>query len=170
MAATFAVKHSIIWPIVIREGMQWGLTIISGTIPSQVNGRSYCLKHMPQTPFCPCLEANLSPIWGIRTFLILIFTILLPLRFSVTAILSMTPVYYRRERVGRSIYGLFLFSITSSNYVLVCTFHIKGYYPSILAPSEIIPSDSILVLTNRLSLDLFCLISVLSLLSIFRCS
>ena len=146
MAATLAVRHSIIWPIVIREGIQWGLTIISGTIPSQVKGRSYCLKHIPQTPFCPCLEANLSPIWGIRILLILIFTILLPLRFSVTAILSMTPVYYLRERVGRSIYGLFLFSMASSNYVLVCTFHMRGYSPSIFAPREIIPSDSILLL------------------------
>ena len=150
MAATLAVRHSIMWPIVIREGIQWGLTRISGTIPSQVKGRSYCLKHIPHTPFCPCLEANLSPIWGMRIFLNLIFTILLPFRFSVTTILSITPTYSLRERVGRSIYGLFLFYIASSNYVRVCTFHIKGYSPSILAPSEIIPSDSILVQSNRL--------------------
>lgn len=33
-------KHSTRWPIVILDGIAWGLTIKSGTIPSLVNGRS----------------------------------------------------------------------------------------------------------------------------------
>ena len=32
--ATFEDKHSTRWPIVIRDGIAWGLIIKSGTIPS----------------------------------------------------------------------------------------------------------------------------------------
>ena len=39
-AATLLSKHSIKWPIVILEGIACGFTIISGTIPSLVKGKS----------------------------------------------------------------------------------------------------------------------------------
>jgi hypothetical protein len=55
-------KHSTRWPIVILDGIAWGLTIKSGTIPSLVNGRSSYLYVIPQVPFWPWREANLSPI------------------------------------------------------------------------------------------------------------
>jgi hypothetical protein len=69
------------------------LTIISGTIPSIVNGRSYCLYVIPQVPFCPCLEANLSPICGILTLLILTLTNLFPQAFYETITKSTIPLY-----------------------------------------------------------------------------
>ena len=53
--------------MVIREGTAWGLMIISGEMPSQVKGMSSWRYWIPQVPFWPCREANLSPIWGMRT-------------------------------------------------------------------------------------------------------
>lgn len=38
---TFPWRHSIKWPMVIREGMAWGFMMISGVMPSQVKGISY---------------------------------------------------------------------------------------------------------------------------------
>jgi len=38
---TFPCRHSIKWPTVIREGMAWGLMIMSGVKPSHVNGISW---------------------------------------------------------------------------------------------------------------------------------
>ena len=38
---TFPWRHSIKWPMVIREGMAWGLMMTSGEIPSHVNGMSW---------------------------------------------------------------------------------------------------------------------------------
>jgi len=71
--ATLEARHSIKCPIVILDGIAWGFTMMSGTIPSWVNGISSCLYVIPQVPFCPCLDANLSPIWGILIALILTF-------------------------------------------------------------------------------------------------
>lgn len=90
-AAIFAIRHSITWPIVIREGIQWGFTIISGTIPSIVNGKSYCLKVIPQVPFWPWRLANLSPICGTLTLLTLTFTILFPSKFYDNITISIIP-------------------------------------------------------------------------------
>ena len=45
--------------------------MMSGTTPSAVNGMSSWRYVIPIVPFCPWREANLSPIWGMRTFLTL---------------------------------------------------------------------------------------------------
>ncbi len=74
MAPALATRHSKMCPIVILEGMQCGLTTKSGMIPSMVKGKFSGLSVMPQVPFCPCLEANLSPICGILMLLILTLT------------------------------------------------------------------------------------------------
>jgi hypothetical protein len=57
---------------------------------------------MPHVPFCPCLEANLSPTWGILMLRTLIFTILLPLEFSETTMRSTVPLSSLREKRGAS--------------------------------------------------------------------
>ena len=62
---TLLMRASTRWPIVMREGMAWGLMIKSGTIPSAVQGMSSCVYVMPTVPFWPCRLANLSPTWGI---------------------------------------------------------------------------------------------------------
>ena len=43
IAANLAIKHYMQCPIVILDGIQCGFTIMSGTIPSTLNGKSYCL-------------------------------------------------------------------------------------------------------------------------------
>ena len=37
---TLPWRHSIKWPMVMREGMAWGLITMSGVMPSDVNGMS----------------------------------------------------------------------------------------------------------------------------------
>lgn len=41
--ATLLARHSIKWPMVILEGIAWGLMIISGVIPYLEKGMSSCL-------------------------------------------------------------------------------------------------------------------------------
>ena len=41
---TLPWRHSIKWPIVMRDGTAWGLIMMSGTVPSEVNGIS-CNKN-----------------------------------------------------------------------------------------------------------------------------
>ena len=75
-AAAFPQTDSIIIPTVILDGNACGLIKTSGCVPSSVYGRSSCFAKMPSTPFCPCLDANLSPISGIlisRTRILYIF-------------------------------------------------------------------------------------------------
>ena len=50
--------------MVIRLGIAWGLIIISGLMPSLVNGISLSAIIFPMVPFCPHLLLNLSPIIG----------------------------------------------------------------------------------------------------------
>lgn len=69
VTVTFPSRHSINCAIVIRLGIACGFTIMSGTIPSNDQGMSSWRYVIPIVPFCPCREANLSPIWGTRTFL-----------------------------------------------------------------------------------------------------
>jgi len=53
--------------MVIRDGNAWGLMMMSGDIPLvSLNGMSSGGQSMLITPFCPCLELNLSPITGGR--------------------------------------------------------------------------------------------------------
>ena len=77
-AAAFPVTDSRNIPTVILDGNACGLIRTSGTIPSAVYGRSSWFTNNPTTPFCPCLDANLSPISGIRRSLTLILYILPP--------------------------------------------------------------------------------------------
>lgn len=46
MIVTFPCRHSIKWPTVILDGMAWGLMMMSGVIPSQVNGMSFKIKQI----------------------------------------------------------------------------------------------------------------------------
>ncbi len=91
-AATFPAMDSRNCPIVIRDGIAWGLTMMSGTTPSGVKGISSCGTIIPMTPFCPWREANLSPSSGMRWSRTLTFTSLLPSPVSVIKMSSTTPV------------------------------------------------------------------------------
>ena len=52
-AATLEMRHSIMCPMVMREGMAWGLMMRSGVMPSWLKGMSSCVYVMPHVPFCP---------------------------------------------------------------------------------------------------------------------
>ena len=56
-----------------------------------MKGKSYCLYVIPQVPFCPCLLANLSPIWGILTLRTLTLANLSPEKFYETMTISTQP-------------------------------------------------------------------------------
>ena len=71
--------------------MACGLIIKSGLIPSSVNGISSSGIIKPIVPFCPLLEAILSPIAGILSSLTLTFAILNPSSPSVINALSTNP-------------------------------------------------------------------------------
>ncbi len=77
-AADFPQIDSIIMPTVILDGKACGLIKTSGDIPLAVYGKSSALAKIPKTPFCPCLDANLSPISGILISLALILYIFPP--------------------------------------------------------------------------------------------
>ena len=79
-------------PIVILLGIACGFTIISGFIPSAVVGISSSFKIIPIVPFCPALEQNLSPIFGILEALILTLAMRCPSSPSVKNALSTIPV------------------------------------------------------------------------------
>ena len=72
--------------------MACGLIIKSGTIPDSVNGISSSGTIKPTTPFCPCLEANLSPSSGILKSLTLTFTNLDPLSDCINRTVSTIPL------------------------------------------------------------------------------
>lgn len=62
---TLAAIDSKSMPMVILEGNAWGLIIRSGRIPvTAEKGISISGHSWEQTPFCPCLLLNLSPITG----------------------------------------------------------------------------------------------------------
>mmetsp|Transcript_5008 Transcript_5008/g.17707 ORF Transcript_5008/g.17707 Transcript_5008/m.17707 type:complete len:287 (-) Transcript_5008:3883-4743(-) len=52
-APTLDCRHSTRCPTVMREGMACGLTMISGVMPSRVQGMSSCRYVMPIVPFWP---------------------------------------------------------------------------------------------------------------------
>lgn len=65
---TFAAIDSKSIAIVILEGNAWGLMMRSGLMPVFAeNGMSMSGHNCEQTPFCPCLLLNLSPIIGFLT-------------------------------------------------------------------------------------------------------
>ena len=78
-------------PMVIREGIAWGLIIKSGRIPSAVNGISRSGITKPIVPFCPALDAILSPIFGIRSSRTRTLAIRVPISPSVINVLSTIP-------------------------------------------------------------------------------
>mmetsp|Transcript_29662 Transcript_29662/g.73496 ORF Transcript_29662/g.73496 Transcript_29662/m.73496 type:complete len:201 (-) Transcript_29662:2653-3255(-) len=92
MDATFPMRHSTSWPIVMREGIAWGFTMMSGEMPSHVNGMSSCVYVMPTVPFCPWRDENLSPTCGVRTDRTLILTNFSPWSLVVSNTWSMMPV------------------------------------------------------------------------------
>jgi len=51
-------------PIVIRLGKALGFMMISGVMPVYVKDMSVFGHSIDRTPFCPCLDENLSPITG----------------------------------------------------------------------------------------------------------
>ena len=87
----FPNKHSINCPIVIREGRACGLIIKSGRMPSFVKGMSSSGIIKPSVPFCPALEAILSPMAGMRSSRMRIFAIRVPSSPSVINDLSTYP-------------------------------------------------------------------------------
>ena len=76
----------------MREGMACGLTMMSGTTPSHVNGMSSCVYVMPMVPFWPCRDENLSPTCGVRQERTRILTNRNPWSFVVRSTWSMIPV------------------------------------------------------------------------------
>ena len=81
-------KLSTNCPIVIRDGIACGLIMISGRIPSSVNGILSSGINKPIVPFCPQREQNLSPIPGIRSLRTLTFAKRNPCSPSVIKALS----------------------------------------------------------------------------------
>ena len=91
-----ASKHSLSWPIVMRDGIACGFTIMSGVIPSSVNGMSSCGNVRPITPFWPMRLENLSPTIGVRVSRILTFTMFVPSLCGMRKTVSTTPLSWRR--------------------------------------------------------------------------
>ena len=54
-------------------------------MPISENGKSVEEKCLERTPFCPCLEANLSPVIGFLLLLILIKVLVRFVRLTQTA-------------------------------------------------------------------------------------
>lgn len=92
--ALFPAIFSISIPIVILDGKAFGFMITSGTIPVSVKGISTYGQRTLRTPFCPCLELNLSPIIGFLGYLTLYSTfksLKLPLSPETSATPSNLP-------------------------------------------------------------------------------
>mmetsp|Transcript_19940 Transcript_19940/g.44055 ORF Transcript_19940/g.44055 Transcript_19940/m.44055 type:complete len:218 (-) Transcript_19940:252-905(-) len=145
--ANLAAKHSTKCPMVMREGMAWGLTTMSGVMPSPVKGRSSLRYAIPMVPFWPCLDANLSPIWGTRMHLILTFTSLSLSPLRVINTLSMTPASCVLIVTEVSLAGTLykVFSDCMCIFSLILTLPIMTSSPLTLAPGKHIPSKSSLV-------------------------
>ncbi len=92
MEPTFPPIISRTCPTVIRDGIACGLIIRSGVKPDSVNGISAIGTFKPITPFCPCLEANLSPMSGILSSLTFTLARRVPLMDSVRITVSTIPV------------------------------------------------------------------------------
>ena len=75
-------------PIVIRLGSACGLMIISGRMPSALNGISSSSIMSPMVPFCPQRLQNLSPITGVLSSRTRTFAIRKPSSPSVIKVLS----------------------------------------------------------------------------------
>src|SRR5947208_1667099 len=88
---TFPPICSRTWATVIRDGIACGLMIRSGMIPWAVKGISSCGAMSPMTPFCPCLEANLSPSSGTRRSRTLTLASFEPFSLSVSMTESTQP-------------------------------------------------------------------------------
>ena len=88
---TLPKSDSIICPIVIRDGIACGFMIRSGRRPSAVNGIFSSGMISPIVPFCPDLDANLSPCAGNRSSRTLTFATLNPSSPCVINDLSTNP-------------------------------------------------------------------------------
>ena len=101
-AATLLISASTRWPMVMREGMAWGLMMRSGTMPSAVKGMSSCVYVMPTVPFWPCRDANLSPTCGTRTLRTRILTKRCPSAAVVSSTESTIPLSLCRRLLEQS--------------------------------------------------------------------
>ena len=97
--------HSISCPIVILLGIACGFIIISGEMPSALNGICSCGYIIPTVPFCAHREANLSPIIGILSVRIRILTNRKPSAFLSVYILSTNPDSLVLKLVLQSLYN-----------------------------------------------------------------
>ncbi|OQB36114.1 MAG: hypothetical protein BWY05_01159 [Euryarchaeota archaeon ADurb.Bin165] len=93
---TFPPSISSMWPMVIRDGIAWGLMTRSGVRPPSVKGISTHGEMSPTTPFCPCLDANLSPTSGTRRSRVLTFTSFELFSPSVRMTVSTMPCSFER--------------------------------------------------------------------------
>ena len=87
----FPIIVSNNWPIVIRLGSACGFIIMSGIMPSDVNGMFFSSIANPKVPFWPQRLQNLSPIAGILSSLILTFANRYPSAPCVIYVLSTNP-------------------------------------------------------------------------------
>mmetsp|Transcript_9366 Transcript_9366/g.42649 ORF Transcript_9366/g.42649 Transcript_9366/m.42649 type:complete len:201 (-) Transcript_9366:4126-4728(-) len=140
--ATLPMRHSTSCPMVMRDGMAWGLTMMSGTIPSHVNGMSSWVYVMPMVPFCPCLDENLSPTCGVRQDRTRILTNLRPWSFVVSSTWSMMPVseFFMPVEQSRLVKRLAAAEGSSSGSGLVFPMMISS--PLTRVPGQIRPSSS----------------------------
>ena len=80
-------------------------------MPSSVKGISHSGMIIPTVPFCPALEAILSPMAGILSSLNLIFAVLNPTSPSVINDLSTYPTCPFLVKTDASVYILLFLSI-----------------------------------------------------------
>ncbi len=132
------------WATVILEGMAWGLITRSGTIPDSVNGISSNGWISPSTPFCPCLDANLSPSSGILSSRTLTFASRAPFMLSVRITASTMPRSFERMVTLDSLlcWGLRPSSVGSSRNLGGLVFPISTSVRSTITSGLTIPSSS----------------------------
>ena len=90
--ATLDKRHSTKWPIVIWDGVAWGLMMISGTM-------AFSTVSYTNRTLWLCQDANLSLICGIREDLTMTFTNFWPSEFVVMSTRSMISLCgFQRRR------------------------------------------------------------------------
>ena len=119
----------------MRLGSAWGLMMISGRMPSALNGISSSLIMSPIVPFCPHLLQNLSPITGILSSRTRTLAILEPSAPSVIKVLSTYPSCPFLGKTDES-------TDSSGLAALVFTFPIKTFFSLINVFSLISPDSS----------------------------
>jgi len=77
--------------MLILVGMPWGEKMRSGVMPEVEKGMSSGSTRKLRMPFCICLDANLSPISGMRCSRSRVCMSLFPSSFSVIIVMSTMP-------------------------------------------------------------------------------